>query len=226
LELPQPAEASEEKADYFQRVEADALLTSDCGLVVGRVSRPIWDGGQVIVVANGSFLLNLPLVNHEHRKLAGRLIQECGPRGQTVVFLESGPGGVSISDRDTEMHHLVRAFTQWPVNGILFHLTMLGIVYCVFAFPIFGRPRELVSDSPSDFGKHIDALGGLLERTADLAYARARLAHYQKTLRRDPGTTPFQPPEADSADTTVLNSKSRQTSNFEAAEAASAGGTT
>ena len=91
----------------MELVEAEPLLESDEGLLVGRVSRPNWDGSQVIVVANGSFLLNLPLINHQHRMLAGRLIQQCGQRGQNVAFLESGPGGVRISDRDSEKHHLV-----------------------------------------------------------------------------------------------------------------------
>ena len=62
------------------------------------VSREWFDESQLIVVANGSFLLNLPLVNHEHRKLAGKLIDAVGPPGQTVVFLESFAGGPPISD--------------------------------------------------------------------------------------------------------------------------------
>ena len=37
-----------------------------------------WSDGQVIVVTNGSFVLNYPLVNHEHRKLAAKLVAECG----------------------------------------------------------------------------------------------------------------------------------------------------
>ena len=44
---------------------------------------------QLLVVANGSFLLNATLVNHEHRKLAGKLVDAIGPSGRDVVFLES-----------------------------------------------------------------------------------------------------------------------------------------
>ena len=40
------------------------------------------------VVANGSFLVNLQLVNKEHRKLAGKLIDEV-PKGSRVVFIEA-----------------------------------------------------------------------------------------------------------------------------------------
>ena len=52
---------------------AKVLLESQRDLLISREQK---DGRQVIVVANGSFLLNLPLVNHEHRKLAGRLIAD------------------------------------------------------------------------------------------------------------------------------------------------------
>jgi hypothetical protein len=64
-----------------------ALLKSDEGLILGQR-----DVGQsrLLVVANGSFLLNATLVNHEHRKLAGKLVDTIGPSGQDVVFLESG----------------------------------------------------------------------------------------------------------------------------------------
>ena len=68
------------------------LLGDGKTTLVSRVTKPAWGDGQVIVVTNGSFLLNLPLVNHEHRKLAGHLIRECVP-GTKVAFLESGPGG-------------------------------------------------------------------------------------------------------------------------------------
>jgi hypothetical protein len=76
---------------------AEVLLKSDGDVLVTRQEH---NGSQLIVVANGSFLLNLPLVNQEHRKLAGRLIDQIGPPRQTVVFLESDPGGPPIRDED------------------------------------------------------------------------------------------------------------------------------
>jgi hypothetical protein len=194
--LPEQTTVPEEIEDYLDTVSATPLLESDGDLLVGQVRRSRRGGGQAIVVANGSFLLNLPLVNHEHRKLAGRLIEQCGAEGQRVAFLESGPGPVAISDRDREMHHVLRAFTEWPMNCILMHLTVLGIVYCFCHFPLFGRARGLPPDPPSDFAKHIDAVGGHLERTADLAFAHSRVSQYLQTVRGDLGTSPFKPPES------------------------------
>ena len=66
--------------------DAVVLLESQGDMLV---SRQDVGQGRLFVVANGSFLLNLPLVNHEHRRLAGKLIEEVGPAPQTVVFLEN-----------------------------------------------------------------------------------------------------------------------------------------
>ena len=79
---------------------AEPLLEGD-GEPLVWAWRPYEDGGRVILVANGSFLLNLPLVNHEHRKLAASLIAEAGEPGE-VVFLESGPQGVRILDDESQ----------------------------------------------------------------------------------------------------------------------------
>ena len=149
----------------------------------------VWDesfreGNQVIVVTNGSFLLNLPLVNHEHRKLAGRLIAASGAPGK-VAFVESGPGGPPVLDEepDTGLPTGLEALIVWPIGCILMHLAVVGILYCFAGYPIFGRPQELPADSVADFRKHIDAVGELLQRTNEAGYAAERLTQYQQTVR-------------------------------------------
>ena len=89
------------------------------------------------------------------------------------------------------------------------HLTVLGILCCVAIYPIFGRPKSALSsasspitiaanssDSPdaatvvrADFGKHIDALGELLEQTEDRQYARDRVSYYHEHVSRDSGAS-------------------------------------
>ena len=54
-------------------------------------------------------------------------------------------------------------------------------------WPIFGRPRQLLPPSPSDFGKHVAALGQLLARTQDHNYAQSRLAQYRQIAERKSG---------------------------------------
>ena len=105
--------------------DAKILLASKDDVLVS--STP-WQGSRLIVVANGSFLLNVPLVNHEHRKLAGKLIDEIGPPGQKVVFLESGSGGPPIRDKDPTLGTPtgLEIFNLWPTNWILLHLAAVG----------------------------------------------------------------------------------------------------
>ena len=138
--------------------------------------------GQLIAVANGSFLLNLPLVNHEHRKLAAHLIDEIGTTSQSVAFLESGPDGPPIREKDpsAETPTGLELLSIWPTNFILLHLMAAGVLACFWRWPIFGRPRPLAPEALSDFGKHIDALAELLRRSGDRGYASARLAHYRQ----------------------------------------------
>ena len=162
-------------ADVLLESEGDALVT-----------REWWDQGQVIVVTNGSFLLNLPLVNHEHRKLAGQLIEDVGPPGQNVVFLESRWGGPPILDEEptVKLPTGMEIFHEWPANWILLQLSIVGILFCFWRFPIFGRPLTPRPEGTSDFGKHIQALGELLQQSQDRAYAMTRILHYQQTTRQ------------------------------------------
>ncbi len=71
--------------------EGEVLLESNGVPLVYRMSRPDWRGGQVIVVNNGSFLLNLPLLKSSHQQIAQEIVGECSV-GRTA-FLSSDEGG-------------------------------------------------------------------------------------------------------------------------------------
>jgi hypothetical protein len=171
--------------------QVDVLLASEKDALVYRITRDGWDGSQVLVVTNGSFLLNLPLVQREHRKLAAKLIGECSqPRGR-AAFLESGRGGVTVYQKEPGEEHATgfEAFTVWPIGAILLHFVVLGLLYLFGHLALFGRPRELVAESASDFGKHLHALAELLARTQAQGYARERVAHYHAKVRRESGVS-------------------------------------
>lgn len=167
--------------------EVETLLDSDQGPLATRLIDEYYGDGQIIVLTNGSFVLNYPLVNHEHRKLAARLVNESSPGD--VAFLESDEDGPEIVEQEpeAEIPSGLSLIKVWPLNVILLHLTMLGIVFCIARWPIFGRPKELPAESTADFGKHVTALGELLEKTKDLAYAHARLQQYQQQGKRESG---------------------------------------
>ncbi len=163
---------------------AEVLLRSGDDMLV---SRELWNDSRLIVVANGSFLLNLPLVNHEHRKLAGKLIAEIGEPAKNVVFLESYPGGPSIRGKDPEasMPTGLEMFNIWPTNWILMHLAMIGVLFCFMRWPIFGRPRPSEPIGASDFGRHVEALALLLKRSGDRNYARSKMLQYRKKSEQE-----------------------------------------
>ncbi len=143
---------------------------------------------QRITVANGSFLLNYPLVNKEHRKLAALMIQQIASTssGGEMVFIESGPGGPPIrtSPSLAKFSTGLEFFSMPPLGTFLSHLALLGILFCFVRWPIFGRPKEPPRQTGVDFGLHLGALGSLLERTGDKNYARLRLEQYQRSLQK------------------------------------------
>jgi hypothetical protein len=153
----------------------------------------------VLLVTNGSFLLNLPLVNHQHRRLAGRLIAACGAPGR-VAFLEtdSTNRGVNFTEPEGGFSTGMEVFTVWPLGAIVMQAMLLGIAACFVLFPIFGRPRELDAERRADFGRHVEALGQLLKRSRNEILARELLQQYYRLVRHEevPGGQDAQSPSA------------------------------
>jgi len=156
------------------------LLACEHGALVTRES---WEDSQAIVVANGSFLLNLPLVNHEHRKLAARLIAQIGPAPQRVAFLESYWGEPPIRDKDPSNAPPtgLEILSVWPTNWILLHLIAAGLVFCFSRWPIFGLPRDPDPEPLSDLGKHVAAVAEHLKKTGQRDFAHAAHLRYKQT---------------------------------------------
>ena len=162
--------------DWFEVL----LETGDQPIVSRQVSRAGGASHQLLFVVNGSFLLNFALVNHEHRKLAGRLIEAAGPPGH-VVFLESGEGGPKIlnSDPTPDLPQTLALFAVWPLNVVLLHFAVLGIIFGFARWPIFGNPQDGEPANASSFSNHAAALGKLLQRTGRRDYATRRLTEYR-----------------------------------------------
>jgi hypothetical protein len=180
-----PAEEDEPgPGDPFR---SEILLAADDDVLVRRLTLDDRQTGQILLVTNGSFLLNLPLVEKEHRKLAAQLIADCGPSASQVIVLESGKGGPPVLEKEPGEAGQTgfEAFTVWPMGAILLHFVVAGLVLLVGRMAVFGRPGEWALGSASDFGKHVQALGELLERTQDVPYAQQRLTDYQEKVKRD-----------------------------------------
>jgi hypothetical protein len=147
------------KGDY------EVLLDSEVGPLVSRLRPPYSSGSQIILVENGSFLLNLPLINHQHRMLAGELVAVAGDSG-SVVFLESRPGGPPIDPPPSDSS-LWTLFQGWPLGAILLQLAIAGIIFCFAHWPIFGRPKQPPGAPTTDFSYHVAAVGEMLSKTRD-----------------------------------------------------------
>lgn len=193
LDIPEPGEDSIGVAvtggpEGDSLIDLEVLLQSENDILAHRFRRRYWNNSQVIVIANGSFTLNMGLVNHEHRKLAAKLVAECGEPGR-VAFLESGPRGLSVDKGNApqESNFALRIFMIWPVSFIFIHFAALGIAYCISVFPIFGRARTLPGGGRSDFGQHVAALGDLLQKTKDTFFAESRIRQYQTHAKRTSG---------------------------------------
>ncbi len=156
-----------------QRPQYELLLSEQDTELAYEVTKDSWNDSRIVVVANGSFLLNLPLVNHEHRQLASRLVEHCQPFSR-VAFLEV-PGYLAIGDLDSVNVEMKRMRVL-----LAFHWLVLGVVFCFSVFPIFGRPKEGAPESVADFGQHVEAMAVLLERTGDLRYARQQIEQYRR----------------------------------------------
>ncbi len=136
---------------------------------------------QRVLVVNGSFLLNYGLINHENRKLAGRLIDLAGSPGR-VVFLESGDSDPRIlpTDPAPQLPQGLAILAVWPINVVLLQLIAIGIIFGFARWPILGRPREPRPPEAANFGLHAEALGKLLSRTSSRDFALRRVAEYRK----------------------------------------------
>jgi len=185
---------------------SETLLSGDGAIpIVRRVTeRPAnewYTGGKVIVITNGSFLVNMALVNHEHRKLAAKVIAEGSPLGK-VAFLESDQSGLETfsQEPDAEMPSGLELFTIFPINAVILHLVAVGILFCFAVLPIFGRPRQLPRPAVSDFAAHIAAVGELLQFSGDRNAAKRTLDEYNKVVRtagrKSAGPAPAAPPPA------------------------------
>jgi hypothetical protein len=145
---------------------------------------------QLITVVNGSFLVNLQLVNKEHRKLAAMLIDSVG-KPSRVVFIESDDAA-RIRDSDAsgdsqETAGMTDVFGVWPLSVILLQWAVVLALFCFSRWAIFGPPRDPPPPPSSDFSRHVGALAETWELTRDSSYAQSRWQYYQEHVRSESG---------------------------------------
>ncbi len=154
---------------------AKVLLEADGAPLV--LERTRSEGGRLLVVASGGFLLNEALANRARRPLAGRVADWIGPEPERVAFVEGfGPLG-EFTAEPTLWGLLARLD---GLRMVAIHLAALGLAAALYRAPRLGRPRPPELDWGGRPAAHAEALGALLARTGDRAAATAILAEYDR----------------------------------------------
>ncbi len=156
--------------------------------LVTRLTSDRFEGSQILIVANGAPFLNGSLVNPAMRRLSARIVQQCLP-AKRVAFLEYGAQGILIShiqEQDPRLAGL-ELLTVWPLNVMVMHGALLGILACVVLLSVLGRPQAAPHRALSDFGEHVEAVGRMLLKTRDMAYAHRLIREYFRQIRKEPG---------------------------------------
>jgi hypothetical protein len=162
------------------KIEAETVLLAADGLPLV-IEWTRFNESRVLVVANGSFLLNATLLNRARRPLARRVVDWVGADPARVAFVE----GSSVLKDPDEGRSIFGLLTVPPFGWIAAQMLALGLAACLARAPRLGRARP---DPPSGEDRpvaHPEALGALLARTRQAADARAILDAYRRW--RHPG---------------------------------------
>jgi uncharacterized membrane protein len=156
-------------------VESPALLAQDVNGSRAQVGGA--GGDRTLVLASAAPLLNGGLVDPGNRRLAAALVGLLPPESRVVVV---GSARVRPSEEEETTPSTWRLLAIQPHPWIAAQALLAVVLFCWWRAPIFGRPRREATGRPQDFGHHVDALGGLLEKSRDEAFAHERLEAWRR----------------------------------------------
>ena len=165
-------ESSDAPGEVLLRVRGAPMVMSK---QVGR--------GKAIIVANGSFLLNYSLINHEHRMLALNLAEQLGAR-RNVWFVEDSRIASAAGMAGLKFPNPLAFLFVSPINWVVIHWLLVGAAYLLYKSPIFGRPQSPVESQLHRFSSHLKAYGKLLQQTRDKDYALTLIENYRANVKR------------------------------------------
>lgn len=155
-------------------VEAETLWsTSDEPLLTEEFDEY---GGHILVLASATPILNGGLVDPGNRQLAEELVKLLPEGGRVAITLSSRWSDGNFAESPSTLE-----FLKVHPHGWIFGQTLLALaLFCWWKLPIFGRPRSAIDTEGARFGRHVEALGKLLQQTRDTAYARRILRDWQR----------------------------------------------
>ena len=172
--------------------EVESLLSVDGEDMVYRLSDN--NSSQIIVVQNGSFLVNLAAAYPNKQALADQLVAEATSLNeddygygygygfsQQILILES-EYEIPIRNTDFVNQNLWAWIAEEPLCYIVPHALLWGVLFCFVYFPIFGRPKRLPKQSTTSFGNHINAIAKQLSKSSSKEHARRTVEQYQESV--------------------------------------------
>lgn len=159
------------------KVDAETvLLEGDGEALVMEWTR--FNSSRVLIVANGSFLVNAALLNKARRPLADRVVLWAGDdEPARVAFVE----GRFVAGEPVGMPSIWSMLQRlWEFRAIAFQMLLLGLAVCLARAARLGRPRPEPSAGGDRPVAHPEALGALLARTRQAGDARAILEAYRR----------------------------------------------
>ena len=174
--------------------EVKSLLTVDGEDMVYRLSdKNPYATNQVIVVQNGSFLVNLAAADPSKQALADQLIAEAlslseeGQHGlgfgfsEQMLILES-EYEIPVRNTDFVNQNSWAWIAEEPLCYIVPHALLWGVLFCFVYFPIFGRPKRTPKRSTATFRNHINAIAKQLSKSSSKEHARRTIEQYQESV--------------------------------------------
>jgi plasmid stabilization system protein ParE len=159
----------------LQSKHGSVLLEGDGKSFVLERSRP--GEGRVLVIANGSFLLNEALAHRARRALAERVVGWTGTGGQSVALVE-GSYLLGGRERTPTIWDLLKRLPELRWAAI--HLGLAGLIAALARAPRLGRPRPEAPSGVDRPAAHAEALGALLARSGAAAEASEILERYRR----------------------------------------------
>lgn len=138
------------------------------------------NGGRVLVVSSGSFLLNGALLNPARRLLAQRVVEWPGKPLRHVALVE-GTGVLGEKHGPRSIFELLGIF---PFGWIAAQMLALGLAGCLARAPRLGRARPEPTSDIDRPAAHAEALGTLLARTRQPERAREPLEAFRQWRRK------------------------------------------
>ena len=149
------------------------------------------------VISAPRFLTNYGILRAEDAPIRDQFLSEIQGY-QRVLFLETGPGPVRVSNTpDSRLDRPWAWMSQPPFPLFVLQAIALAVFFCFARFPVFGRPSIVVFRPRNDFGQHLTEIGRLLRSKGEVAYARQRVAHYFQVVRKRQQRTRPEPTESE-----------------------------